>query len=444
MTIEELTAGLDLSPEQTSQLRSNLTAIQGAAFQGLADDVARAEEGSIMTAGGLDILARGIAGEQIIYTRVAVGDSMRNNTLVTPTDAQITQFTGLIHRREDIPIVDCRFAGNGTLVVQAMLQNANFENGFWVREIGLYAKIEGDANDVLYSYRNTGVLSSYTPSGQGATLINRLFNLVTVVDNATNITAILDGTLVYVSQAQLTNHINSPNPHPNIPQVKNEVEAAPYIWANNDDNQLHPISVENLTLQILGDSASQLPKLRSRVDQAETNIANLYMQLDSLTDGLEANLLIFEDFDDCKTVDLLKTKVLNTAGGPDDIYVESLEGVLVGHYYTVSDGSRSQYMRVRAVATNDGLYDVMFEEPFTKTFNLSKAYLYRTTGLILNGVLSGAGTVKETTLTPGETWKGTRSSVTETIELTTMQQNKSNFTLSGDYAFTNDGYFTLT
>lgn len=442
MTIEELTAGLDLSPEQTNQLRSNLSSIRAAAFQGLADDVARAEEGSIMTTVGLNVLARGIAGEQIIYTRVAVGDSIRNNNLVTPTDAEIVNFTSLIHRREDIPIVDCRFAGNGTLVVQAMLQNADLEEGFWCREIGLYAKIEGDENDVLYSYRNTGVLSSYTPSGQGAVLTTRLINLVTVVDNATNITAVLDGNLLYVSQAQLTNHINAVDPHPNIPQVKNEVEATPYIWANDDDNQLHPISIENLTTQILGDSASQIPKLVSRVDQAETNISNLYMQLDALTDGLEANLLIFEDFDDCQTVDLLKTKVLNTTGGPDDIYVESLEGVLVGHYYTVSDGSRSQYMRVRAVATNDGLCDVMFEEPFTKTFNLGKAYLYRTTGLILNGVLSGAGTVKETTLTPGDVWTGTTAAV-QTISLATTQQNKSNFKLEGDCAFTDDGYFTL-
>lgn len=444
MNIDELIAGLGLSDEQKAQLTQNLATIELSRLQGLQSDVARAEEGSIMTRAGLDILTRGIAGEKIIYTRVGIGDSWRNGTLIEPTDKEILDFTDLINWREDIPIADARFSGGGTMVVQGVLMNEDFREGFWLRELGLYAKIEGDEHDVLYSYRNSGVLSPYQPSGKGAVLVNLVLNLVTVVDNATNITALIDARLLYVSQAQHLDHVNSYTPHPNIPKLKDALTSTPALWANDNDNELHPITVDDLTEQILSDDAAPISRLSSRVSQNETNIANLYMQLDSVLEvGLDANLLVFEDFDDCKCVDMLKTKVLATAGGPSDLYVEDLTGILIGHYYTVSDGTRSQLLRVKAVACNDGLFNVMFEEQITKTFNLAKTYLRRTTGVIENGNLSGSGSITETAVTLDDVWTGVANSVTKNLSLTTTQKHTANFELSGDYAFNSSGFFTL-
>ena len=113
--------------------------------------------------------------------------------------------------------------------------------------------------------------------------------------------------------------------------------------------------------------SSQVPNLINRVAQSETNISNLFMFLDSVAEQLEGNLLIFEDFKQSRFLDLLKTKVLNTVGGPNDIYVESLDGILIGHWYILSDGTHSKLLRVKSVACNNGLYDVMFEEPIERT-----------------------------------------------------------------------------
>lgn len=443
MNLEELINGLNLTPAQIETLTRNLATIDSNRLQELLRATSLAEEGSTMTRAGLDILMRGVAGEKIIYTRAAIGDSLRNGSIVEVTDEQILGMTDLINWRADLPLADVKFVGNGTIVVQAVLQNSDWQSGIWFRELGLYAKIEGDTHDVLYSYRNTGALSSYTPSGQGAVILALNLNLVTVVDNATNIYAVLDASLLYVTQAQLTAHINDHNPHPNIPQLKNSVESAQALWANDLDNQLHPITIDALTEQILSEEAEPINRLNNRLKQTETNIANLFMQLDSLLDGgLEANLLIFEDFQDCQCVDLLKTKVLNTAGGPSDIYVASLDGILAGSYYTLSDGNRSQFLRVQSVNSNEGLCNVMFEEPITKTFRLAKTYLYRTTGKI-DGGLGGSGSEKETTFQPDVSWSGVASSVTKTLTLKTTQKTISNFELSGSGAFSQDGFFTL-
>lgn len=274
--------------------------------------------------------------------------------------------------------------------------------------------------------------------------MNLILNLVTVVDNATNITAIVDANLLFVSQAQLLDHINDLEPHPQIPKLRQELSEASQLWSNDSDNNLHPITIENLTAQILNPDAAPIKNLANRLTQAETNLANLFMQVDSLLEvGLNANLLIFEDFIDCECVDMLKTKVLNTVGGPADLYVESLDGVLIGHYYTVSDGTRSQFLRVRAVATNDGLANVMFDEPITRTFNLAKTYLRRTTGKIKENLLEGSGNARESTFAPDDVWSGIQSSTTKTISLNTTQRNAANFELSGDYSFSSDGFFTV-
>lgn len=189
--------------------------------------------------------------------------------------------------------------------------------------------------------------------------------------------------------------------------------------------------------------SSQIPNLINRVAQSETNISNLFMFLDSVAEQLEGNLIIFEDFKDNRFLDLLKTKVLNTVGGPNDIYVESLDGILIGHWYILSDGTNSKLLRVKAIACNDGVYDVMFEEPIERTFNLNKTYLYRTTGRVADGVITGATKVKEDNFSFHETWSGTSSSTAKTLTLTTTQKKVANFELSGDYAFTNNGFFTL-
>lgn len=444
MNIDELISGLGLTTEQVNQLTSNLNRIESTQLRDLQAEAARAEEGSIMTKAGLDILMRGVAGEKIIYTRAALGDSMRNGAFVEVTDEEILDLRDLVHWRKDIPLADVKFAGNGTMVVQAVLQNNDWQEGFWYRELGLYAKIEGDDSDVLYSYRNTGLLSTYTPSGTGAVLLNLILNLVTVVDNATNIYAILDASLLYVNQAQFLAHINDPAPHPNIPQLKDNLSSAPAIWASDLDNNLHPITIENLTGQILSDNAEPISRLNNRVSQTETNLANLYMQLDQVLDGgLDANLLIFEDFQDCECVDMLKTKCLQTAGGPSDIYVESLEGILPGHYYTISDGNRSQYLRASAVATNEGLCNVMFDEQITKTFKLSKTYLYRTTAKLSKTGGGGSSDETESTFAPDFDWQGIQSATNKTLTLKTTQSNRKNFELTGDAAFTSDGFFTL-
>ncbi|MBD3878228.1 MAG: hypothetical protein SR1Q5_00880 [Quinella sp. 1Q5] len=415
MTVDEIIAGLNLTEAQVATIKRNLAMVDSNRLRSLTADVSRAEQGSVMTRAGLNILAKGIAGKPIVYTKAVIGDSMRNGEVVELTDAQIAELTDLINPLEELPLVDFKHVGNGQVVVQALLQNADFQDGFFCRELGLFAEDPDTNQEVLYSYRNTGLVSGYTPSGGGAMLLNLLLNLVTVVDNAQNVTAVLDVALLYISHAQFLEHINSTTPHPNL--------------------QL--ITLEDVDEQI--QTAEIIQHLQNQMTQVETNVANLFMQLGSP----DANLLIFEDFKDLQGIDNLKVKVLNAANGSAEVYVESLDGIQNGIYYTLSDGVRAQYIRSKATASNDGSFSVIFVEPVTKNFNLNKTYLYRSTAIIGDGQAGGSSNEYESTFAPDDIFSGVSSSTTKTISLNTKQSNAANFDLQGDGAFDANGFFTL-
>ena len=198
--------------------------------------------------------------------------------------------------------------------------------------------------------------------------------------------------------------------------------------------------------QLLGDTMLTLPNLSSRIGQSEINIANILTELNSLKDtGVDANLFFVEDFsNDCRFCDFFKTKVNTVAAGGKYIVVESLDGILAGHTYTISDGTRSERKRVAYTTREESQNNVFFETDVTKKYTKGKTYLYRSTSIAENGKLGGVGDLKVTTVAlSGQAWKGSSASAEVVKEAETTTSNEKGFKPSGNYAFTADGQFTL-
>lgn len=439
--IATLAQGLGLSDEQLEQLTKNLSTLTSAKLLEIDSEIARAKEGLRITNNGLDMLAKANAGQKLTFTRVELGDAVKSGKIISPTAEEILTYSKLIHKRDiDLPLADCRFVGGGCSVVKFQLSNAQLEEGFWAREVGLYAKVEGET-EKLYAYKNNGNLSTWIPASDGATAMNLIISLVTVIDQATNVTAVVDANLLFTTEAEFIEHVTSPKPHPNIPNVSTEIYTTNYIWVTGDDRQLHPISAKNLQTQLLGSSLYELPHLSNRLTQTEINLSNLYTQLGSLVENnLDANLLLAEDFSDGDAIDQFSVKVDHAMAGADLICVESLDGILEGHYYTISDGVKSQYVRVRAVSRNDDVLSVLLDSVMKYTLNLPKTYLYRSTGLVTKGSASGSGDVRDKLCTFGEVWQGALAGQAAVKKLVTTAAKKNSFTLSGDWDFTTDSF----
>lgn len=403
--------------------------------------------GTHLTRRGFDVLAKALAGSELRYTRIKLGDSMRNGVLVEPTRDEEYEFNDLINSKDfDLPLVDCAFTGGGTCTIKCRVSNKELATGFHNRELGLFAIDPDTGREILYCYRNVGNLCEYIPAGDSSTVYDVILAVVTVVQEATNVTAIIDMSMAYVSQTEFNAHVDSAAPHPNTPTLKPEVTTTTYFWVTSNDRHLHPMSADNVRSLILGGDASTIPQLTRRLRQAETNLANLYMQLDAEKEmGLQANLLLVEDFTDGDNLDTYTRKIITTVAGVYGVQLESDGDILAGHWYTITDGTQDEYVQVKSVAKNMGAVIVIFTNKLTKTYNLDNAQLMRSTALIRDGYAQGSGRFRSDrhVFWLREPWRGMPANTEATLTLGTTLDNAASFEITGEGGFTANGEFTI-
>lgn len=140
---------------------------------------------------GTALLARVMAGEGgLTFTRIVLGDG-------NMPDAQSpATMIDVVSPKAEASITKAAVSDGQTAVVGARFTNEEQDAAFTWRELGLYAEIEGDASDVLYSY-------GYTPEGElipagtaSGTLVEKLVDIVTYVGDATEITAVFDPSFI--------------------------------------------------------------------------------------------------------------------------------------------------------------------------------------------------------------------------------------------------------
>ena len=135
-------------------------------------------------AAGLLVLAKGVAGQQINYTKIVLGDGYLEEGQ-TPRS-----LTGVVSPKATIDITKCVVNGDGTVTVGGVFTNDQTNDGFYYRELGLYADDpDEDVGEVLYCYGNCGDLAEWIPPTGGATIVEKTIDIVTAIGTATNVTA---------------------------------------------------------------------------------------------------------------------------------------------------------------------------------------------------------------------------------------------------------------
>ena len=103
-------------------------------------------DAQFITDKGTELLARSTAGEgDIIFTSMHTGDGEYNLGEIS----SITSVDGLKDEKGIFPVNDVDSRGENTRV-RATISNQGLEEGYYIKEIGLYAKMEDEA-EVLFS-----------------------------------------------------------------------------------------------------------------------------------------------------------------------------------------------------------------------------------------------------------------------------------------------------
>lgn len=221
----------------------------------MADEQQTASRRITPTVAGRNLLAEVMATEgELKFTRVVIGDSMNGNQTITINPEDLETRTAMVNEIMTMPIVSGRVTGTGTFIVSARLQNNNLDHGVKIAEIGVFAKNMKavDAQEVLYAYRNTGAQYDFLPVFNEEP-VDLIYQLMTVIDRAENVTIEISDSPGEITRAELLDHIDSLNPHPNFLTVGEEAETAAGVYVHNQDRKLDRMSLAKFKETMTGD-----------------------------------------------------------------------------------------------------------------------------------------------------------------------------------------------
>ena len=198
---------------------------------------------------GRELIARSQAtGKKLQYIKLVTGDGQLDNQ-------NIDTMTSVIAPKLECPFTsNGEFVGDGQFRIEFAIGNSTVTNGFFARELGVYANLEGesDAAAKLIAYSNGGNYASYIPSKE--TPINsKVFSLDVVIGNSTNVT-VKKIDAAYLTRGALDAHSRDTSAHaPITDQIKAILGSA--NWKDGPASTL--VTIKNL----LGQGAIVASKL---------------------------------------------------------------------------------------------------------------------------------------------------------------------------------------
>lgn len=181
---------------------------------------------------GRELIARSQAtGKKLQYVKLVTGDGQLENQ-------NIDTMTSVIAPKLECPFTsNGEFVGDGQFRIEFAVGNSTVTNGFFARELGVYANLEGesDAAAKLIAYSNGGNYASYIPSKE--TPINsKVFSLDVVIGNSTNVT-VKKIDAAYLTRGALDAHSRDTSAHQDAFNKKLDITSNQYAKAISKHNQ---------------------------------------------------------------------------------------------------------------------------------------------------------------------------------------------------------------
>lgn len=165
----------------------------------------------IITRAGLDMIAQSQAGGTLIFTKGKLGDGQIG-------DQSIPDLTDLINAKMSVGLSSVTAKSDGHVEVKFIVDNVNLDIGFFVREVGIFAKVNEEGVEKLYGYANAGNYTNYL-SDKTVPIDSIITKIDLVVGNASDVAFTTDKSIIYVTLEDVENAFNIHNEdkeaHPN-------------------------------------------------------------------------------------------------------------------------------------------------------------------------------------------------------------------------------------
>lgn len=395
--------------------------------------------GTTLTMAGLALETKAQTGVKLEFTRAILGDGR------VAAGAVLQNMTAMVAPKLELPIMACSVVGTGTARLQVRLCNTNLATDFFARELGIFAR-DPDAGEILYSYANAGDYADFIPAGGGADMVDLVVEVVTVVGRASNVTAVINDSLLFTTLATFQAHEQSTDPHPEFLSLGPAATDCNSVMVQQANPRvINPMGFDAFKFKVLGGDGSDLASLRTRMGQTERELDNIALELLASNTYPNFNARIAEDFKNPDLVDMFACAITSIVAGDDSIDVETLVDIVTGAWYTISDGVYQEACQIKSVVKNGSTYRLIMQTPIQNTYLSGSTNLYRTTSQIKTtaGEAEGAGDRRTALWQPATVWTGTNANAAVTAVLVTTAANASAFTTTGDIGYTADGMVTL-
>ena len=151
-----------------------------------------------ITTEGAKLAAKTIEGKILKFSHAQLGSGTLSDTSVTA----IKKRTALVKKVMECDILKAEKTGDTQATVSFLLKNTEASSPFYFRELGLFAIDPDTQKEVLYAYANAGNNAEYI-NNSVSEIVEKYINVVITIDNADNVSVTLDGTQVYVTEAEM-------------------------------------------------------------------------------------------------------------------------------------------------------------------------------------------------------------------------------------------------
>lgn len=218
---------------------------------------------NVVTKNGLAMIAESVATRKnLIFTRVVVGDG-------DATGRNFNDMTSVISPKMELPVTSGVNEGNGQYLITATLSNNTLNVGFFPREVGLYAKVDGKT-EMLYSYTNGGNNVGYVPD-KTTPIDSEIYKIRTVIGNAKNITINMSDS-TFVTKGELDRYVsitsggyfkdvNKTNTGMSFIKGDNTSKVIDFITSNYNDSDTNKVLNLSTLKSLLGQGAIVASKL---------------------------------------------------------------------------------------------------------------------------------------------------------------------------------------
>ena len=379
----------------------------------------------MLTTKGARILSKVQSGQGYLTITRAVASSQ------TVIADNLFEVEALNPENLELAIIGRRESGDGGSIILLQLSNLNLEQSFQLNEIGIFATHSEDPEDeflYIIAQVDTGTgdrVPSYDITPVTATYDFYLYNLksgdVTFEVSATGLATV----------AQLNDAVSR------LEEKDEELEAK--IDANTE--AISQLDTQGINSAI---TALNIPLIRNRVSQLERNQLEINLRLKAEGFFPDADLILAEDFaGDSDQIDQLKIKVTSAAAGDDSIDLSTLDGIVIGSWYWITDGIKDEYVQVKSCIHSGNVYRIILEGNLSNTYDLGSAYLYRTTAFLEQGSAYGSSDKKTLSYKPSLKWQGALGRSSALLNLETDIENEGSFYRYELASMNGDGFITI-